>query len=113
MGIALRAAGIAAIGLVLGGLDSGVAVILAYYGVLFLLALPFLGLGWRALGVLAAVWAVAAPVLSQLVRPHLPAPTYAVASIDQLVTEPHILFADLTFTGYYPAVSWVAYVLAG
>jgi len=113
VGIALRAAAIAAIGLVLGGLDSGVAVILAYYGVLFLLALPFLGLGWRALGVLAAVWAVGAPVLSQLVRPLLPAPTYTVASLDQLVTEPHILLAEITFTGYYPAVSWLAYVLAG
>lgn len=113
VGIAVRAGVIALIGLVLGGLDSGVAVILAYYGVLFLLAIPFLGLGWRSLGGLAVGWAVAAPILSQLVRPHLPAPTYKVASLDQLLTQPHILLAELTFTGYYPAVSWLAYVLAG
>ena len=73
VGIAMRAGVIAAIGLTISGLDSGVAVILTYYGVLFLLAIPFLGLGWRTLGALAVVWAIAAPVVSQLVRPHLPA----------------------------------------
>ena len=113
VGIALRAGVIGTIGLLLSGLDSGVAVILTYYGLLFLLAIPFLGLGWRTLGVLAIVWAVAAPVLSQLIRPHLPAPTYGPASMERLFLEPHILLSELTFTGYYPTVSWLAYVLAG
>lgn len=113
VGIALRAAVIAAIGLTVSGLESGVAVILTYYGVLFLLAIPFLGLGWRTLGVLAAGWAVAGPVLSQLIRPYLPAPTYGPASLERLLTEPHLLLSELTFTGYYPAVPWLAYVLAG
>jgi uncharacterized membrane protein len=112
-GIVLRAAVIAVIGLILGSFDSGVAVILAYYGLLFLLALPFLGLSWRVLAVLAGVWAIAAPILSQLIRPHLPPPTYQAATFDRLVAEPHLLLADLTFTGYYPTVSWLAYVLAG
>ena len=113
VGIALRAAVIAAIGLTISGLDSGVAVILTYYGLLFLLAIPFLGLGWRTLGVLAVVWAIAAPVLSQLVRPHLPDPSYGPASLERLLIEPHIVLGELTFTGYYPTVSWLAYVLAG
>ena len=42
MGIAVRAVVIAAIGLALGELESGVAVILTYYAALFLLGIPFL-----------------------------------------------------------------------
>ena len=53
-------------------MPTGIAVILAYYAVLFLLGLPFLGLRARSLAVLAALWVVAGPVLSQLLRPHLP-----------------------------------------
>ena len=113
VGIALRAGVIACIGLALGGLDSRVAVILVYYGLLFVLALPFLGLDWRVLGALAIGWALLAPMLSHLIRAHLPTPSYQEATFDRLVTEPHLLLADLTFTGYYPAVPWLAYVLAG
>ena len=61
----MRALLIAALGLVLGGLGSGLAIILTYYGVLFLLGLPFVGLRAPALLVLAGVWVVAGPVLSQ------------------------------------------------
>ena len=111
--IAMRAGVIAVIGLAISGLDSGIAVILTYYGLLFLLALPFLGLGWRTLGPLAVIWAIAAPIVSQLVRPHLPRSTYDPASFDRLLTEPHLVLSELTFTGYYPTVSWLAYVLAG
>lgn len=113
VGIVLRALAIACIGLLLGGLESGVAVILAYYGVLFVLAIPFLGLGWRPLALLAAVWAVGAPVVSQLVREQTGPGTYAVASFEQLVADPVGLLTELTVTGYYPAFSWLAYVLAG
>ncbi len=111
-GLATRALIIAAIGLALGELDSGIAVILTYYGLLFLLAIPFLGLGARSLAVLSAVWVVAAPVVSQLVRPHLPASSYLSPSFSSL-TDPWQLLTELTFTGYYPVVPWLAYVLAG
>ncbi|MGH3347263.1 MAG: heparan-alpha-glucosaminide N-acetyltransferase domain-containing protein, partial [Nocardioides sp.] len=56
--LGVRALLIAALGLTLGMLDSGLAVILTYYGVMFLLALPFIGLGARSLAMLAAVWMV-------------------------------------------------------
>ena len=55
--------------------------ILTYYGVLFVLALPFVGLSARALGLLAAGWLVVAPVLS-----HLAAPVPARAA----VLQPHL-----------------------
>ena len=70
-GLAMRALVIATLGLALGDLRSGVAVILTYYGLLFVLGLPFLGLRSRALFVLAAGWLVVAPVLGHLLRPAL------------------------------------------
>lgn len=111
-GLAVRALLIAAIGLALAEFDSGIAVILTYYGVLFLLAIPFLGLRARSLVALSAVWVVAAPVVSHLVRPHLPAPSYGSPAFDGLVA-PWQLLTELTFTGYYPAVPWMAYLFAG
>ena len=111
-GLAVRALLIAVIGLVLGEADSGIAVILTYYGVLFLLAIPFLGLRAQSLAVLTAVWLVAAPIASHLLRPHLPPPSYDSPSFASL-SDPWQLLTELTFTGYYPAVPWLAYVLAG
>lgn len=112
IGVAIRAVLIAALGLWLGGLDSGIAVILTYYGLLFCLGIPFLLLGARSLAVLAAVWVVAGPVISHLVRPSLPERGFASPNLDQL-EQPWHLLAELTFTGYYPAVPWLAYLLAG
>ena len=48
LALATRAVLVATIGLALGGLETGIAVILTYYGVLFLMALPFLGLHHQA-----------------------------------------------------------------
>src|SRR5699024_2199975 len=61
--IAVRALIIIAVGLVIAMLPTAVAIILVHYGVLFLLALPFLRLGFRALAGLAAAWVAVAPVL--------------------------------------------------
>lgn len=112
-GLVVRAALVAALGLLLGAVDSGIAVILTYYGVLFVLALPFVGLSARALGLLAGTWLVVAPVVSHLVRPSLPERQFSSPTFDQLVDDPGGLLAELTFTGYYPAVPWLAYVLVG
>lgn len=112
-GLAVRAALIAALGLALGLLDSGVAVILTYYGVLFCLGLPFLALRAPALLATAAAWAVAAPVLSHVVRPDLPPRGYDNPTFGQLRDDPGGLLAELTFTGYYPVVPWLAYLLLG
>lgn len=112
-GLVVRAVLVAAIGLLLGEVDSGIAVILTYYGVVFLLALPFVGLSARRLALLAGGWLVLAPVVSHLVRPSLPERQFSSPTWGQLVADPGGLLAELTFTGYYPAVPWLAYVLAG
>ena len=113
MSVIARACVIAVIGLVLGALDSGVAVILVYYAVLFVLAIPFLGLGWKPLAWLAVLWAVVAPVLSHLVRPQLPAPTYVSTSLEQVFLDPVNLAVTLLVNGYYPAGLWLSYIFAG
>lgn len=110
--VAVRAALIAAVGLALGGLGSGVAVILAYYGVFFLLVLPWLRAGRRTLLVSAAVVAVAVPVLSQRLRDELPERDTASPSFADL-QDPGQLLSELLITGYYPAAAWVAYLLVG
>jgi len=111
-GLAVRAVLIAVVGLLLAEVDSGIAVILTYYGLLFLLALPFLGMGARALAVASAVTLTAVPVLSHLVRPLLPEARLASPELASLA-EPAPLLAELLLTGYYPALPWLAYLLAG
>jgi hypothetical protein len=112
-GLAVRAVLIAGVGLVLAETDSGIAVILTYYGVLFLLALPFLGLSARWLALVAGIWVVAAPVVSHWLRPRLPERGFSSPSWGQLVEDPLGMLSELTFTGYYPAVPWLAYLLVG
>jgi uncharacterized membrane protein len=112
-GLAVRAVIVFAIGLFLGSLDTTIAVILSYYGVLFLLGTLFLGLRARALALLALVWAVAAPLVSHAVRPELPPTTYDSPALAGLVDHPGGLLAELVLTGYYPAFTWLAYLLAG
>jgi hypothetical protein len=111
-GLAARAGLIAAAGMALGMLDSGIAVILTYYGLLFLLAIPFIGFHARTLALLSALWVVAVPVVSHLLRPHLPPPSYDSPTFASL-GDPWQLLTELTFTGYYPAVPWLAYLFAG
>lgn len=114
-GLAVRALAIAAIGLWLGDdtfFDTDVAVILAYYGVLFLLGLPFLAAGPRALMALAAVWCLCAPAISHLLRGTIsPAGRFVPAAAD-LDDVPRLL-TDLLLTGYYPAFTWLTYLLVG
>jgi uncharacterized membrane protein len=112
VGIAARALLIGLLGLVLGGLGTGIAIILTYYGVLFVLGLPFTTLRVRALLPLTVVWVVAAPVVSHLVRPHLPERGFDSPAFAQL-GDPGQLASELLLTGYYPAVPWLAYLLAG
>ena len=111
-GLAARAVWVALVGLALGGLDSGLAIILTYYGLLFLLGLPFLRLRAGALFASAAGWLLVAPVVSQLVRPHLPVRGAASPAFDQL-GHPLRLLTELLVTGYYPCLTWLAYLLLG
>lgn len=111
--VATRAALLVGIGLFLGTFDSGVAVILVYYGAFFVLTLPFLGLSSRALAAWSAGTLVLAPVLSHLLRPSLPPPSYDVPTLEFFDAGLGAALSELTITGYYPALPWMAYLLAG
>lgn len=110
--ITVRAVLLGLVGLALGELDSGVAVILVYYAALFVLALPWLGAGPRTLLASAAVIAVVVPVGSFALRPGLADPTLANPSLGDLA-DPWRLVVELVLTGYYPALAWTAYLLLG
>ena len=111
-GLAVRALLIALLGMYLATLDTNVAIILTYYGLLFLLGIPLLGLGSRALFGLAAGWVVLAPVVSHLLRPELPPRDAGSPTIERL-GDPWQLLTELSFTGTYPMFPWLAYLLAG
>ena len=111
-GLAARALLIALIGLVIATQDTGLAIILTYYGVLFLLGIPFVGLQARSLAILAGLWLTIVPVVSHVLRPELPERRFDSPMFEQLA-EPSRLLSELLFTGYYPTVPWLAYLLAG
>lgn len=111
-GIIVRAVLIALLGLALGELDTGIAVILTHYGLLFLVGLPFLAMSTRALWGCAAAWVVLAPVLSHVIRPLL-APTSGDSPSFGSLGRPDTLLGELAFTGTYPVFVWLGYLLAG
>lgn len=113
-GLATRAAVIGMIGLLLGYTDiEWATVILPYYAVLFLVAIPVVFLPTRVIAGLTAVWLVVAPITSQLIRPHLGVAIDTQLSFGDLLTQPFNTVATLVFTGEFPAWTWAAYLLAG
>lgn len=111
-GTTARAVLLAAVGLLLGGPDANIAVILVYYAVLFVVAVPFMALPTRPLAAVTGLWVVLAPPLSQWLRDPLPLTSYAVPSFASL-DHPVVLVRDVLLTGYYPVLTWVPYVLVG
>lgn len=109
----LRATLIAGLGLVLGLLDSGLAVILTNYGVLFCCALPVLAWRARSLAWLALAWGLLSPLASLALRTVLPEPTLAVPSVAGLLLAPVDLVTELLVTGYYPVLTWATYLFTG
>lgn len=111
-GLASRAVVLGLVGLYLGDLDSGVAVILVNYAFLFLVGILFLHLPAARLALLAAIWMAGAPLLSHGLRPGWPTSSFDVTGFHSL-SDPIRMLREVFFTGYYPVFSWVAYLLSG
>jgi uncharacterized membrane protein len=114
--LVVRAVLIAVLGLAIGSLladDLPVDNILVYYGVFFLLAVPFLRSGPTSLFGSAAVFLVVAPVLMQSLRDALPEPVSGNPTFGELLTEPGATAAHLLLTGPYPALAYLVYLLVG
>lgn len=100
--IVMRALVLFLLGVALGGLGSEVAVILDYYAIMFLFLTPVLFLPRGVLGALAAVLAVAAPAFA-----------LGVGGPDSSA-EPSAYFVQYyLFTGYYPVMIWLPFLLVG
>ncbi len=113
-GLAARALTIGGIGLALGYTDAGLGtVILPYLAVTFLLGIPLVFLPTWAIGLTGAVIAAGVPVLGHLVRPHMPVPELDNVTIRSLVDSPLGMLGEITISGEYPALAWLAYLCAG
>ena len=89
------------LGLFLASLDSGVAIILDYYGVMFLLLIPLLFLNRLALGIVcAALLVIVPPIGGELA-------SRSAGTVVGDTLERYLL------TGYYPALVWLPLVIAG
>ncbi|GAA4614917.1 heparan-alpha-glucosaminide N-acetyltransferase domain-containing protein [Saccharopolyspora hordei] len=116
--VAVRAVVLFLLGMVLTQLGAPMMVILSFYALYFLLALPFLRVRPAVLAVLAAVWAVAGPVVSFVVRSALPGSGSTaggalsftdLTSWDTAVAGVQRLLLD----GAYPVITWMPFVFAG
>ncbi|MCC5783584.1 hypothetical protein CK505_07770 [Kocuria sp. WN036] len=116
IGLAVRAVLIAIVGLWIGALmpeDPPAYSILLYYGVFFLLAIPFLHAGPKVLFASAAVFGVVSPLLMQGLLDQLPAWSSYNPTLSTLVTEPGATASQLLLTGSYPALPYMTYLLVG
>ena len=111
-GIVGRAAVLGLIGLFLGDLDSGVAVILVNYAFLFVISAAFIGISARSLWLMALAWALIVPAIAFWLRLWIPDPTRSVPGFVELF-DPVVFLSEVLLTGYYPVLPWIAYLLAG
>ncbi|TLS43553.1 DUF418 domain-containing protein [Streptomyces montanus] len=104
--VIIRAVILIALGTALTLTGTPVVPILAFYGLFFLLVLPLYRLGAKPLALIAAGWALVGPQLLYVLKPVVGDrvfPTFGQA--DGIVS--------LLFTGGYPALTWVPFVIAG
>ncbi|MGI5459804.1 DUF418 domain-containing protein [Streptomyces sp. CA-249302] len=114
--IVLRALVLMALGFALTALDTDVDVILSFYGLLFLLVLPLYRLSARTLACIAAAGALILPQVLYVVRQSVEGGDWAdaVVAADPLAritgTDG---FMELLFTGEYPVLTWMSFMVAG
>ncbi|NEA98579.1 DUF418 domain-containing protein [Streptomyces sp. SID13726] len=108
--VVIRALVLLALGTWLTSTGTPVEVILAFYGLYFLLVLPLYRLSAAPLAIIAAAAALVLPQVLYIVQHALPADgaegVWAwPADADGIVS--------LLFTGSYPALTWIPFVIAG
>lgn len=113
MGLAARALLLFIIGLLLNSLDFPAFNILTYYGLMFLLAIPFTMLSVRWLLASSVFFMILAPMLMQSTLDILPSHVHDNANLVNLVTAPGTVLAELALTGTYPALPWMAFICLG
>ncbi|MER6181826.1 DUF418 domain-containing protein [Streptomyces sp. NPDC001652] len=104
--VVIRAVILMALGTALTLTGTPVVPILAFYGLFFLLVLPLYRLGAKPLALIAVGWAMVGPQLLYALKPVVGGRVFlSYGQADGLVS--------LFFTGGYPALTWVPFVIAG
>ncbi|MGI3197753.1 DUF418 domain-containing protein [Streptomyces sp. GLT-R25] len=111
--IAIRAVVLLALGTSMA-MEYGGVIILGFYGVYFLLALPLVRLRARTLAIIAAALALVTPQLSFALNSLLTEPVrQSVNAYDPLHRLSDVGVLDLLLTGFYPTITWISFVVAG
>ena len=111
--IAIRAVILLALGTVLA-MEYGDVIILAYYGVYFLLALLLVRLSAKTLAIIAAGIALVMPQLAFVLKMWLSDSVQQnINAYDPLEKLSSVGVLDLLLTGLYPTITWMAFVIAG
>jgi uncharacterized membrane protein YeiB len=114
--VLIRSAVLIVLGYALAALDTPVDVILACYGLLFVLALPLYRLRAVTLALIAAATALVLPQVLYLLRAAIEGGSWAdtVIAHDPLgrITDSDGL-VELFITGAYPVLTWLPFVIAG
>ncbi|MFC9242629.1 DUF418 domain-containing protein [Streptomyces sp. NPDC057136] len=111
--IAIRAVVLLALGTAMA-MEYGGVIILGFYGVYFLLALPLVRLPAKTLAIIAAALALVTPQLSFALSSLLTQPVQQnINAYDPLHRLSDVGVLDLLFTGFYPTITWISFVIAG
>ncbi|QES47788.1 hypothetical protein DEJ50_08170 [Streptomyces venezuelae] len=111
--IAIRAVILLVLGSVLA-MEYGDVIILGFYGVYFLLALPLLRLSARTLAITAAGLALVTPQLAFVLKVWLSGSVLqTIGAYDPLEKLNDVGVVDLLLTGLYPTITWMPFVIAG
>lgn len=111
--IAIRAVVLLALGTVMARF-YGEVVIIGFYGVYFLLALPLVRLRAKTLAAIAAVLALVTPQLAFVLNSQLPGSIQqSISAHDPLLQLSSVGVLDLLLNGFYPAITWISFVVAG
>ncbi|MBF4632818.1 DUF1624 domain-containing protein [Agreia pratensis] len=107
--VVIRGLVILSIGLVLGLLPNFIVMVLAYYGAALVVTGLLLWVPTWAVTVLATGLVIASPYLILLVRGATTPDPIAVPSLDSPIS----FLQTIGFTGFYPAITWLTYMLIG
>ncbi|WP_030177956.1 DUF418 domain-containing protein [Streptomyces sp. NRRL S-813] len=114
--IMIRSVVLVVLGYALTALDTGVDVILSFYGLLFLVVLPLHRLRARTLAVTAGAGALILPQVLYVAQRAIEAGTWA----DTVTTRDPLAritgtggIMELMFTGGYPVLTWMPFLLTG
>lgn len=107
--VAVRGLIIAVIGLILGAVPLVIVMVLAYYGVALIVVAFVLWLPTWVLALGAAALTAAGPHLILWARTTSPSGQIPSPSFEN----PHDFLQTIFFTGFYPAITWITYLLIG